>query len=74
MDPRPCTARRHTPRRSRARRAAPEAGSSLVEYVGLGALSAMLVTGIATAIDSAAGDRLAAVVIRRLLAAVSGDG
>lgn len=44
----------------------------MVEYVGLGALATMLVTGLGAAIDSAAGDRLAATLIRRLLAAVAG--
>ncbi|MCW2922432.1 MAG: hypothetical protein JWL76_2306 [Thermoleophilia bacterium] len=50
-----------------------ERGSSTIEYVGLGSLATMLVTGIAAAIDSAAGDRVAAAVVRRLIAAVSGS-
>lgn len=60
----------HTPppRPSRPR----ERGSSTIEYVGLGSLATMLVTGIAAAFDSAAGDRVAAAVVRRLIAAVSG--
>ncbi len=49
-----------------------ERGSSTIEYVGLGSLATMLVTGIAAAVDSAAGDRVAAAVFRRLIAAVSG--
>jgi hypothetical protein len=54
-----------------ARRAG-ERASSTIEYVGLGSLATMLVTGIAAAVDSAAGDRVAAAVVRRLIAAVSG--
>jgi hypothetical protein len=50
-----------------------ERASSMVEYVGLGALATMLVTGIGAAIDSAVGDRLGAAVVRRLLAAVAGS-
>lgn len=49
-----------------------ERGSSMIEYVGLGALSGMLVTGLAAAIDSTAGDRIGTAIVRRLLAAVSG--
>ncbi len=49
-----------------------ERGSSTIEYVGLGSLATMIVTGIAAAVDSAAGDRVAAAVVRRLIAAVSG--
>jgi hypothetical protein len=49
-----------------------ERASSMVEYIGLGAISATLVSGIAAAIDSAAGDRLGAAIARRLLAAISG--
>ncbi len=44
-----------------------ETASSVVEYVGLGALATMLVTGIASALDSGAGDRIAAHIVRRLL-------
>lgn len=51
-----------------------EAGSSMVEYVGLGALGTMLVSGIAAAVDSAAGDRLGAAILRQLLSAISGEG
>ncbi|MCW2956437.1 MAG: hypothetical protein JWO69_1306 [Thermoleophilia bacterium] len=45
----------------------------MVEYVGLGALGTMMVTGIAAAVDSAAGDRLGAAIVRRLLSAISGS-
>jgi hypothetical protein len=45
----------------------------MVEYVGLGALATMLVTGIGSAIDSAAGDRLGAAIVRRLLATITGS-
>jgi hypothetical protein len=48
-----------------------ERASSVVEYVGLGGLSAMLVAGIAAVIDSTAGDRLGAVIVRRLIEAIS---
>lgn len=53
-------------------RRAGEHGSSTIEYVGLGSLATMIVTGIAAAVDSTAGDRVAAAVVRRLIAAVSG--
>lgn len=43
----------------------------MVEYVGLGAISATLVSGVAAAIDSAAGDRLATAIVRRLLGAIT---
>ena len=46
----------------------------MVEYVGLGALATMLVSGLAAAIDSAAGDRLGAAIVKRLISAISGDG
>ncbi len=49
-----------------------ERGSSTIEYVGLGSIATLLVTGVAGALDSAAGDRVAAAVVRRLVAAVSG--
>ncbi|MCW2925336.1 MAG: hypothetical protein JWM98_2740 [Thermoleophilia bacterium] len=57
-----------------AARSARERGSSMVEYVGLGAVATMLVSGIATAIDSTAGDRLGAAIVRRLIDAISGSG
>lgn len=44
----------------------------MVEYVGLGAICATLVSGVAAAVDSAAGDRVGAAIVRRLLAAISG--
>ena len=46
----------------------------MVEYVGLGALATMIVSAVAAAVDSAAGDRLGAAVVRRLLSAIAGDG
>lgn len=49
-----------------------ERGSSAVEYVGLGALATLLVSGLAAALDSRAGDRLGAAVVERLLAAIAG--
>ncbi|MCW2927897.1 MAG: hypothetical protein JWM86_1865 [Thermoleophilia bacterium] len=49
-----------------------ERGASVVEYVGLGAVTSMLVSGVAAALDSAVGDRLGAAIVRKLLAAVSG--
>ena len=60
------------PTPDRTMRPAGELASSTIEYVGLGSLATMIVTGIAAAVDSAAGDRLAAAVVRRLIAAVSG--
>ena len=56
-----------SPARARARAFARERAQSTVEYVGLAAISATLVTGIAAAIDSVAGDRLGAAIARRLL-------
>lgn len=49
-----------------------ELGSSAVEYVGLGALATLLVSGLASALDSGLGDRLGATVVRRLLEAITG--
>lgn len=49
-----------------------ESGSSIVEYVGLGALSALLVSGLAAALDSTAGERLGAVIVQRLIEAIAG--
>lgn len=51
-----------------------ERGATMVEYVGLGAVSAMLVSGIAAALDSAAGDRVASALVKRLLEAISEGG
>jgi hypothetical protein len=51
-----------------------EHGSSVVEYVGLGALATMLVSGIAAALDGGVGDRIGAVVVRRLVEAIAGAG
>ena len=45
----------------------PERGSSMIEYVGLGAIAAMLVSGLAAAVNSGAGERLGAAVVRRLI-------
>jgi hypothetical protein len=60
---------RPTPRRHHSRDACREHedGSSVVEYVGLGAIAAMLVSGIAAALDSGAGERVGAALVRRLL-------
>lgn len=49
-----------------------EHASSTLEYVGLGALATMLVSGLAAAFDSGAGDRLGAAIVRRLLEAIGG--
>jgi hypothetical protein len=59
--------------RRRSRPNHSEAGASAVEYVGLGAVSAMLVSGLAAAIDSHAGDRVATAIVRRLIEVVSGS-
>ncbi|MCB0878443.1 MAG: hypothetical protein KDC46_05625 [Thermoleophilia bacterium] len=50
-----------------------ERASSVVEYVGLGALATMLVSGLLAAFDSGAGDRLGAAIVRRLLEAIAGS-
>jgi hypothetical protein len=52
-------------------RALHERASSAVEYVGLAALSMMVVSGIATALDGAAGARLGSAIVRHLLAAIT---
>jgi hypothetical protein len=44
-----------------------EAGTSVVEYVGLGAVSAMLVSGIAAALDGHAGNRIATSIVKRVI-------
>ena len=49
-----------------------ERGATVVEYVGLGAVSAMLVTGIAAALDSAIGERFGSAVVAKLLEAIAG--
>ncbi|MBC7462098.1 MAG: hypothetical protein H7287_12105 [Thermoleophilia bacterium] len=48
-----------------------EAGTSVVEYVGLGAVSAMLVSGIAAALDGHAGDRIATAIVKRIIEVIS---
>lgn len=50
-----------------------ENASSTIEYVGLGALATMLVTGVAAAFDSSAGDRLGEAIVRRLIEAIVGS-
>jgi hypothetical protein len=45
----------------------------MVEYVGLGAIATMLVSGLAAAIDSRLGDRLGVAVVRHLVDAISGS-
>jgi hypothetical protein len=55
-----------------ARPVSREAGTSVVEYVGLGAVSAMLVSGIAAALDGHAGDRIATAIVKRLIDVIGG--
>jgi hypothetical protein len=50
-----------------------ERGATLIEYVGLGAVSAMLVTGVAAALDSTIGERFGSIVVAKLLEAISGS-
>jgi hypothetical protein len=50
-----------------------ERASSKVEYVGLSAIAATLVTGIAAVVDSAAGNHLGTAIARRLFAVISGS-
>jgi hypothetical protein len=47
-----------------------ERASSTVEYVGLSALSALLVTGAIAALDATLGDRLVSAIAQRLLDAI----
>lgn len=49
-----------------------ERASSVVEYVGLGALATVIVSGLAATLGSGAGDRLGAMLVRRLLDAIAG--
>lgn len=49
-----------------------ERGSVSVEYVGLALVVSMLMTAVASAVDSALGERLARAVIERLISFVSG--
>lgn len=49
-----------------------ERGATVVEYVGLGAVSAMLVTAIAAALDSAVGEQFGSDVVAKLLEAIAG--
>ncbi|MCW2972648.1 MAG: hypothetical protein JWN72_921 [Thermoleophilia bacterium] len=48
-----------------------EAGTSVVEYVGLGAVGAMLVSGVAAALDGHAGDRIATAIVKRIIEVIS---
>ena len=48
-----------------------EAGTSMVEYVGLGAVGTMLVSGIAAALDGHAGDRIATAIVKRIIEVIS---
>lgn len=57
---------------ARSRVTTAETGSSVVEYVGLGAVASMLVGGVASALDSSMGERIGAVLVRRLISAISG--
>lgn len=51
-----------------------ERGSAAVEYVGLALVVSMLMTGAASAVDSALGERLARAIVERLVALVSDVG
>jgi len=44
-----------------------------VEYVGLALVISMLMTAVGTAVDSALGERIAHVLVERLISAVSGN-
>lgn len=44
-----------------------ERGSVAVEYVGLGLVVSMLMASVATAIDSAMGERLARAIVERMI-------
>ena len=64
----------HTFLQQRHRTTSPEHGSSTVEYVGLGALATMIVSGLAAATDSGVADQLGAAIVQRLVEAISGSG
>ena len=51
-----------------------ERGSAAVEYVGLALVVSMLMTAIATAVDSALGDQLAHAIVTQLVHAVNRAG
>ena len=55
-----------------AARLADERGSAAIEYVGLGLVVSMLMAAVASAIDSAMGERLATAIVERLIEFVSG--
>lgn len=50
-----------------------EQGSAAVEYVGLGLVVSMLMAAVASAIDSALGERLASAIVERLVEFVNGS-
>lgn len=54
------------------RERAGEHGSAAVEYVGLGLVVSMLMTAVASAIDSSMGEKVASAIVERLVAFVSG--
>jgi hypothetical protein len=51
-----------------------ERGATVVEYVGLGALSTLLVSGVASALGSSTGTHLAEAIVRRLVEVISTGG
>lgn len=57
--------------RAPLRRVCDEQASTTVEYVGLTAVVAMMMSGIMSVIDSATGARMAQAMIERLLNAIS---
>lgn len=48
-----------------------ERGATVVEYVGLAALSTLLVSGVASALGSTAGTHVGQAVVRRLVEVIS---
>lgn len=52
-------------------RTADDCGSAAVEYVGLGVVVSMLMAAAASAVDSALGERLARLLVERLVDAVT---
>lgn len=50
-----------------------EQASSVIEYVGLGALATIIVSGLAATLDSDLGNRFGSVIVRHLLEVISGS-
>ena len=50
-----------------------EQASAVIEYVGLGALSAMLIAGVGSALDASWADQIIQAILNKLVVAISGS-